>query len=49
MWAIVGISRVTFKLVDVAVATCEAERKRILREEAENYFDLRAVRVRMAA
>lgn len=46
MWLIVGISRITFMLVEIAVVTCEAERKRILRQEERNYFDLRAVRVR---
>ena len=36
-------------LVEVAVASCEAERKRILSQEEENYFDLRARRLRVAA
>jgi hypothetical protein len=49
MWLITGICRKTYELRDVAVAMCEAERKRILRQEAENYFDLRAVRIRVAA
>ena len=44
-----GISRITFALVEIAVATCEAERKRILREEDGNYFDLRATKMRAAA
>ena len=49
MWIISGISRITYRLVEIAVATCEAERKRILRQEEENYFDLRATKLRVAA
>ncbi len=49
MWTIVGIDRHTGKLVEVAVAMNEAERKRILREEALNYDDLHAVRIRVVA
>ncbi len=49
MWIITGIHRITLRLVEVAIATNEAERKEILRQERGNYLDLRSVRVRMAA
>jgi hypothetical protein len=49
MWTIVGIDRITLRLIEVSIATNETERRTILREEQKNYFDLRATRVRMAA
>jgi len=45
MWSIVGVDKITGKLVDVATATNETERERILSEERRNYFRLRAVRI----
>lgn len=49
MWRIMGVDKVTGREVEVAIATNEAERKEILRQERGNYLDLRAVRVRVAA
>lgn len=49
MWIITGICRITLMLKEVAIATNDAERRSILRQEARNYFDLRATRMRMRA
>lgn len=45
MWRILAVERFTEKLIELAIASCEAERDRILREERENYEDVWAVRV----
>jgi hypothetical protein len=45
MWSIVGVDKVTGKLVEVATATNATEKARILSEERLNYFQLRAVRI----
>ncbi len=47
MWRIVGIDRITKKLVEVTTADNPAEKRIILRQEARNYDDLRAVSLRM--
>jgi hypothetical protein len=46
MWRIVGIDRITKKLVEVTTADNPAEKEIILRQEARNYDDLRAVSLR---
>ena len=43
IWRIIGADKVTMKVVEVTVADNPAERRMILREEARNYDDLRAV------
>jgi hypothetical protein len=47
MWRIVGVDKVTMKLVEVTTADNPAEKRIILREERHNYDDLRAVPLRM--
>jgi hypothetical protein len=47
IWRIVGIDKVTNKLVEITIADNPAERRMILREERHNYDDLRAVPLRM--
>ena len=47
MFRIVGVDKVTNRLVDVAIADNDAEKRMILREEHHNYDDLRAVPMRM--
>jgi hypothetical protein len=47
MWRIVGVDRITKKLVEVATADNPAEKTIILRQEAKNYDDLRAVSMRL--
>ena len=46
MWTIIGHDRVTGKLVEVTTADNPAEKEIILRQEARNYDDLRAVSLR---
>jgi len=46
MWRIIGVDKVTFKLVEVTTADNPAEKEIILRQEARNYDDLRAVPLR---
>lgn len=46
MWTIVGVDKVTGKLVEVTTADNPAEKEIILRQEARNYDDLRAVPLR---
>ena len=46
MWRIVGIDRITKKLVEVTTADNPAEKRIILRQEARHYDDLRAVGLR---
>jgi len=46
MWKIVGYDKVTGKLVEVTTADNPAEKTIILRQEAGNYDDLRAVSLR---
>lgn len=43
MWRVIGDDRRTGKTVEVAVADNEAELRIILREEARNYRNLRAI------
>ncbi len=43
MWRVIGVDRRTGKLVEVSTADNFAEKEMILREEARNYDDLRAV------
>jgi hypothetical protein len=47
MWRIIANDKITGKLVELAIADNPAERRMILREEARNYDDLRAVPLRM--
>jgi len=47
MFRIVGYDKVTDELVDVAVADNSTERDIILRQEANNYYELRAVHLRI--
>jgi hypothetical protein len=47
MWRIIGVDKVTMKVVEVTTADNPAERRMILREERRNYDDLRAVPLRM--
>ena len=47
MWRIIGTDRITKKLVEVTTADNPAEREIILRQEAKNYDDLRAVSLRL--
>jgi hypothetical protein len=46
MWRIIGTDKVTLKLVEVTTADNPAEKEIILRQEARNYDDLRAVSLR---
>ena len=46
MWTIIGYDKVTGKLVEVTTADNPAEKEIILRQEARNYDDLRAVSLR---
>jgi hypothetical protein len=48
MWRIIGVDKVTMKVVEVTTADNPAERRMILREERRNYDDLRAVPLRVA-
>jgi len=48
MWRIIANDKITGKLVELAIADNPAERRMILREEARNYDDLRAVPLRVA-
>jgi hypothetical protein len=47
IWRIIANDKITGKVVEVTVADNPAERRMILREEARNYDDLRAVPLRM--
>jgi hypothetical protein len=49
IWRIVGVDRITKKVVEVATADNPMEKEMILRQEARNYDDLRAVSLRMPA
>jgi hypothetical protein len=46
IWRIIGTDKVTLKLVEVTTADNPAEKEIILRQEARNYDDLRAVSLR---
>ena len=46
MWTIIGVDKVTGKLVEVTTADNPAEKEIILRQEARNYDDVRAVPLR---
>lgn len=46
MWRIIGDDKVTGELVEIATADNPAEKKMILRQEAGNYDDVRAVSLR---
>jgi len=48
MFEITGMSKKTFRTETVAVASNASELRRILREEADNYFGLQARRLRFA-
>ena len=48
MWTIVGVDKVTGKLVEVTTADNPAEKEIILRQEARNYDDLRAIPLRVS-
>lgn len=47
IYRIVGVDKITNRLVDVAIADNDAEKRMILREERRNYYDLRAIPLRM--
>jgi hypothetical protein len=36
-------------MVEVAIATCPEERERILSEESDNYYGLKAYKIRLVA
>ena len=46
MWRIIATDKITGRIVEVAVADNPAEKEIILRQEARNYDDLRAVSLR---
>ena len=48
MWRIIGTDKVTMRVVEVTVADNPAERRMILREERKNYYDLRAIPLRVS-
>jgi hypothetical protein len=47
MWRIIATDKITGRIVEVAVADNPAEKEIILRQEARNYDDLRAIPLRM--
>ncbi|MCL5883994.1 MAG: hypothetical protein M1377_01335 [Deltaproteobacteria bacterium] len=48
IFRIIGTDKVTNRLVDVAIADNDTEKRMILREERKNYYDLRAIPLRMS-
>ena len=48
MYRIIGTDKVTMRLVDVTIADNDAEKRMILREERKNYYNLRAIPLRMS-
>ncbi len=49
MWRIVGLCKRTLAMVEVAIASSPAERERILDEEREAYWNLKAYRIALHA
>ena len=45
MWRIHGIDRVTFKVVEIAIASCFAELKAILFQERKRYENIGWTRI----
>jgi len=48
IWRIIGTDKITLKTVEVTTADNPAEKEIILRQEARNYDDLRAVPLRVS-